>query len=206
MFSFADALDKLAEGARHKVVVFEFNAGNHAQKRALANAQAILAVERDGRIPIATSANGLQPDGQNDNGWDQGLLFLDPSRVWLQPPGYVTQMLSRNYLPQAVSCELSGAEGHLEASATRSDDGKTLVLQVVNVANKELTAQIQLAGFVPGKPVVEALELCGALDAVNTAVEREKIVPRQSHWEHRMKDGKTVRAFPAYSFTVLRFE
>ena len=102
MFSFADALDKMADGARHKVVVFEFNAGNHAQKRALANALAINAVERDGRLPIVTSANCLQPDGQNDNGWDQGLLFLNPSQVWLQPPGYVTQMFSRNYLPHAV--------------------------------------------------------------------------------------------------------
>ena len=100
MFSFRDALARLADGARFRVVVFEFNAGNHSQKRALANALAIQAIERDGRIPIATSANCLQPDGQNDNGWDQGLLFLNPSQVWLQPPGYVTQMLFRN-LPAA---------------------------------------------------------------------------------------------------------
>ncbi len=84
--------------------------------------------ERDGRIPIATSANGLQPDGQNDNGWNQGLLFLNPSQVWLQPPGYVTQMLSHNYLPQAVKCDVTGVEGGLDAVATRSEDGKTLVL------------------------------------------------------------------------------
>jgi hypothetical protein len=69
------------------VAVFEFNAGNHAQRRALANALVINALERDGRVPVATSANALQPDGQNDNGWDQGLLFLNPARVWLQPPG-----------------------------------------------------------------------------------------------------------------------
>ncbi len=31
MFSFADALDKIADGARHRVVVFELNAGNHAR-------------------------------------------------------------------------------------------------------------------------------------------------------------------------------
>ena len=109
MFSFENALDKVADGARHKVVVFGLNAGNHAQRRALANALAILAIERDGRIPIVTSANGLQPDGQNDNGWDQGLVFLNPSQVWLQPPGYVTQMLSRNYLPQRVQCDLTGS-------------------------------------------------------------------------------------------------
>ena len=32
---------------------------------------------------------------QNDNGWNQGLLFLSPSQVWAQPPYYVTQMDSR---------------------------------------------------------------------------------------------------------------
>jgi hypothetical protein len=206
MFSFADALDKLADGARHRVVVFEFNAGNHAQKRALANAQAILALERDGRIPIATSANGLQPDGQNDNGWNQGLLFLNLSRTWLQPPGYVAQMLSHNYLPQRVNCEVIGAESGWDAIATRSDDGRTLVLQVVNAMNKELTAEIQLAGFVPSKPVAQATELSGDLEAVNTAADSGRIAPKQSQWTHEIKDGKTTRTFPPYSFTVLRFE
>ena len=207
VFSFADALAKVADGARHKVVVFEFNAGNHAQKRALANAQAILAIERDGRIPIATSANGLQPDGQNDNGWNQGLLFLNPSEVWLQPPGYVTQMLSRNYLPQRVECAVTGAQDTgLNVAAARGEDGKTLVLQVVNAANKEVTARIQLAGFVPDKPVAQATELSGAFEAVNTAAEPNTIVSKQSQWQHGIKDGKTTRVFPPYSFTVLRFE
>jgi hypothetical protein len=206
LFSFADALDKMAEGARHKVVVFEFNAGNHAQKRALANAQAILAVERDGRLPIATSANGLQPDGQNDNGWNQGLLFLNPSQVWLQPPGYVTQMLSHNYLPQMVKCDVLGADSGLDAVATRGDDGKTLVLQVVNAMNKEVTARIHLAGFVPDKPVAQATELAGDFEGANTSAAPDKFIPKYSPWPHEIKDGVTERVFPPYSFTVLRFE
>jgi hypothetical protein len=206
MFSFADALDRIAEGARHAVVVFELNAGNHAQKRALANAQAILAIERDGRIPVTTSANGLQPDGQNDNGWNQGLLFLNPSQVWLQPPGYVTQLLSHDYLPNRVNCNVVGAEVGFDAIAMRSDDGRTLVLQVVNTMDKEITAQIHLSGFVPRKPVAKAIELSGDFDAVNTAAETEKIVPRESQWRHGINDGKTTRVLPPYSFTVLRFE
>jgi hypothetical protein len=95
-----------AEGAKHRVVIFEFNADNHDHRRALANALAIQALQRDGRIPIAASANCLQPDGQKGNGWDQGLLFLNPSQVWLQPPGYVTQMYARNYLPLCVSATI----------------------------------------------------------------------------------------------------
>jgi hypothetical protein len=206
MFSFADTLDKLAEGARHKVVVFELNAGNHAQKRALANAQALLAIERDGRIPIVCSANGLQPDGQNDNDWNQGLLFLNPSQVWLQPPGYLTQMQAHNYQPQLVQCEVTGADGRLDAIATRSADAKTLVLQVVNTMNKDLAAQIHLKGFEPAKPEAQAIELSADLEAVNTAAEPEKIVPRQSLWQHGLKDGRATRVFPANSITVLRFD
>src|SRR5205807_8852028 len=51
-FSLADALEKLADGAKFKVAVFELNANNHSMKRALANALAIQAIERDGRIAV----------------------------------------------------------------------------------------------------------------------------------------------------------
>jgi hypothetical protein len=206
MFSFTDALAKIAPGARHKVVVFELNAGNHAQKRALANALAINAIERDGRTPIVTSANGLQPDGQNDNGWDQGLLFLDPAHVWLQPPGYVTQMLSRNYLPQLVHCDVVGAKGALDANAKRSDDGRTLLLQIVNASAKVVSAQIHLAGFAPGKPIAQVSELSGTLEAANAAEKPTAIIPQQRPWKHGIADGWTNYTFPPYSFTVMRFD
>ena len=82
----------------------------------MANALAINAIQRDGRLPIASSANCLQPDGQNDNGWDQGLLFLNPSHVWLQPPGYVTQMVSRNYQPVVLKCDAQSPGDSLNVS------------------------------------------------------------------------------------------
>lgn len=101
-----NAPEKLAEGARFQVVVFEPNAYHHSLRRSLATAPAIGAIMRDGRTPIVCSANCLQPDKQNDHGWDQGLLFLNPWQVWLQPPAYLTQMLSRHYLPQCVRADL----------------------------------------------------------------------------------------------------
>jgi alpha-L-arabinofuranosidase len=206
MFSFVDALDRIADGAKHKVVVFELNANNHAQKRALANALAINAVERDGRVPIVTSANGLQPNGQNENGWNQGLLFLNPSQVWLQPPGCVTQMLFRNYLPQLVKCEVTGAEGKLDANAKRSDDGKTLVLQVVNSSEKALAAQIRLMGFVPSNPLAQVSELSGPLEGVNTGDKPRAIVPQQFTWKHGFKNGQMSCLFAPHSFTLVRFD
>jgi hypothetical protein len=205
-FSFIDALQKLAEGAKYRVVIFEFNAGNHEFRRALANAAAINQVERDGRIPIATSANCLQPDQQNDNGWNQGLLFLDPSQVWLQPPGYVTQMYSRNYLPQLVQCQATGTKDTLDVSAQRSDDGRTLVVQVVNPTGQAIPTPIHLAGFLPKEPVAQVTELSGALDARNTAAHPSAIVPQSRPWKHALKNGDTRYTFPPYSITVLRWE
>ncbi len=206
--SFIDALGRLAEGARHRVVIFEFNAGNHSHRRALANALAIQAIERDGRIPIATSANCLQPDGQNDNDWNQGLLFLNPTQVWLQPPGYVSRMFSRNYLPHLVSCEVTGPAGALDANAKKSTDGKTLVLQVVNPAETALSLRVHLAGFVPRRSQAQVTELSGALDAVNTAIRPDTVVPQQSRWSHGIHKGSrtTNRVFPPHSITLMRFE
>jgi len=50
MFSYDTALGQIANGANYNVVVFELNANNHSQRRALANALAINAIERDGRL------------------------------------------------------------------------------------------------------------------------------------------------------------
>jgi hypothetical protein len=203
--TYVDALAKLSGGAKHKVVVFELNAGNHAQRRALANAIAIGALQQLGdQLPIVCSANALQPDGQNDNGWDQGLLFLNPSGVWLQPPGHVTRMIARNYQPMNVPVQVRGAD-RLHAAAARSEDGKTLVLRVVNPGEKDVVTRLALDGFKASRPEAAVEELAGALDATNSAKEPRRIVPRTRQWRHGLPTGVDY-TFPPRSFTVLRFE
>jgi len=205
--SFIEQLGQLSPGAKYKVVIFEFNAGNHALKRALANACAINQVEQIGdKLPVACSANCLQPDGQNDNGWNQGLLFLNPSHVWLQPPGYVTRMVSQNFQPLLVKSAVQSPGDQLDVSAKRSEDGRTVVLQVVNIGNQPKPATIRLEGFTPSKPVASCEELAGPLEAVNTAENPERIVPRRSAWPHGAANGPTRFTFAPHSFTVLRFE
>lgn len=203
--SYIDALDQLSKGAKHRVVIFEFNAVNHSQRRALANAAAINTVERDGRLPIATSANCLQPDGQNDNGWDQGLLFLNPSQVWLQPPGYVTQMLSRNRQPILLKSQVESNGAALDVAATRSEDNKILVLQVVNFNDQPVTATLHLEGFVPRRPVARVETLSGALDAQNTADNPQFVKPSVTKWRDEFHEGRATYTFPADSLTVISF-
>jgi hypothetical protein len=206
MFSYDDALGRLANGAKYKVVVYELNANNHEQRRALANALAINAAERDGRLPVITSANCLQPDRQNDNGWDQGLLFLNPSQVWLQPPGYVTQMKSATYLPHSVETGVTSPGNCLDVSAKASDDRRTLVLQVVNTANSATPASIRFDGFRLTDPAVSIRRLAGALSAVNTADRPLNISVSQMQRQFAGTNGTMIYDFAPTSFTVLTFK
>jgi hypothetical protein len=203
--SYVRALDGIAEGARQQVVVFEFNAGNHAQRRALANAQAIHEVMRLG-LPVATSANCLQPDGQNDNGWDQGLLFLNPSQVWLQPPGWVTRMVARAREPLLVRSDVAGAPDLLDVCAMRSDDGRRLTLSVVNTGSEAIPTRMDLGGYVPSRPVATAEVLAAPPDAVNTAEEPTRVAPRTFEWPQGLPAGDSVFTFEPWSCTTIRFE
>jgi alpha-L-arabinofuranosidase len=176
-------------------------------KRALANACAINQLERLGdRVVIACSANCLQPYKQNDNDWNQGLLFLSPAQVWAQPPYYVTQMVSRNYLPLCVKTGATSPGNALDVTATRSEDAKTLTLQVVNTGKTALQAQLRLDGFVSREPLARATVIMGDWDAINTPDQPERIKPSEGEWQYGLKSGTVSRTFPAYSFTVLRFE
>jgi hypothetical protein len=203
--SYIDALDKLADGARHKAVVFELNAGNPRQRRALGNAMAIGTLARDARLPMVLSANCLQPDGQNDNGWDQGLLFLNPSKVWLQPPGYVTQMIARSYRPLVVPVKVDNADD-LDVTAMRSQDGKSVVLRVVNLSAAAPSTQIQLDGFVPSNSEAKVVELAAPLDAVNIASDTANVSPTERTWQHGLLKGPASYIFPPHSFTVISIE
>jgi alpha-L-arabinofuranosidase len=162
-------------------------------------------IRRDNRIPVVISANALQPNGQNDNGWDQGLLFLDPSHVWLQPPGYGIQMQARTNLQRLLRCDV-GKESHLDVTATGSEDGKTLVLQVVNPGDAE-SAAVSFAGFTPRKSSAHVTCLSAASDAAaNTAESPNALSPRESDLDYPLSDRKIEYRFPAQSFTIMRFE
>ncbi len=204
MFSYDDALAQIGGGADYKVVVFELNANHPNQGRALGNALAIQSAQRDGRLPVVISANCLQPDGQNDNGWNQGLLFLNPSQTWLQPPGYVTQMFSHHYEPLVVESKIEPADSPLSVTAMRNQQGTDLVLNVVNPGSTPIDAVIAVQGHLPsGAATVE--ELAGNLQEMNSSGETERIHPVISKWKPRIKNHRVNYTFAPNSFTVIQF-
>lgn len=205
--SFIRSLEQLCPEARFKLCVLELNANAHDLRRALANAVSINELEKLGdRVRVVCSANCLQPDGQNDNGWNQGLLFLNPSSVWPQPPYFVMQMLSGSYLPLCVDAEVSGPWEGLNVTAKRSEDGSVLQLQVVNYSGSDAPVDIDLGGFQPQQPAAAIEQLTGAPDAVNTAARPSAIVPAQGELPLVPGAGTVTYTFPAHSFTILRLQ
>jgi len=203
---FIDWLGKISPGADYKVCVFEENANNHLFRRALAHARTIDGLMRLGdHVPIVCAANCLQCDGQNDNGWDQGLLFLSPSQVWPQPSYYVTQMTAKNPLPLRVETTVSGSGDALDGVACRSADGRSLSLQVTNVSDRSQPAQLHLLGFIPTGPA-EVTEISGELDQQNDAANPRRVAPHERVWPGDFRNGAAAYTFPAHSFTILRWQ
>lgn len=210
-FTYVDALEALAQGAKHRVAVFEFNANNHGQRRALSNAEMIGRIMRDGRVPFALSANCLQPDGQNDNGWDQGLLFFNSGKVWLQPPGFVTQMVSSAYQPWLVRCDVNSDEeatalSTLDVTTTCDEDGKSIVIRVVNRGDEDTDLVIDIEGFEPAKQTMKVTTLAAALNAVNTADRTTNVVPEMTEVSHDLTTENASLRVPPYSYTTIRIE
>jgi alpha-L-arabinofuranosidase len=205
--SYIEQLGKISPGAKYKVVIFEYNSGNHAMKRALSNALATNEAERIGDLlPIACSANCLQVDKQNDNAWDQGLLFLNPAKVWLQPPGYALKMMRTAREPLLVRSEVAGRSEKLSVNAKRSEDGKSLVLQIVNWDDSPRPVRYEIAGFTPSKPAATVETLSGPLEGVNPADAPDRITPTRSEWRHDLRGGRATQTVAPRSITIIRFE
>ena len=186
-----------------KAAVLEENGDRHDLQRALGHAYILNVTQRHGDFVLMDCpANCLQPLGQNDNGWNQGQVFFTPNQVWGMPPFYAQQMASANHLPLRVAAEIDGTPNGLDVTAARAEDGKTLVLKVVNTGPMDRQVRFEVAGFSNPRPKVQTWTLAGDLNAVNTPEEPERI--------RAVKSGFTGAAekfgytFPPQSYTILR--
>jgi alpha-L-arabinofuranosidase len=199
-------LNEISKDPNFKLVVLEENANNHTLRRALDHALILNELQRAGHeIMIVCAANCLQPYEQNDNGWDQGFLFFNSSKVWGQPPYYVTQMISHNYLPLCVKAEFSSPNNALDVTARKSEDGKILTLQVLNLKNVDLETNITINDFTPMQSTAKLTEISGKLEEKNSPENPEKIIPKEREWNFKINNGILTYIFPAQSFTIIRF-
>ena len=183
--------------------MFELNANSHDLTRALANAYTITALQRRPYIDVISSANAFQVDGQNDNGWDQGLIFMDQAKVWMQPPYYVHQMIAASQRRQVVRADVAGAGKQVQVTAFRDSGGVSL--DIVNVSAERLAYDIDF-----GRAAADArVEITTLGDdrgrAVNTAENPVNIVPASGRagLDHA---GRLHYELAPRSFTTMRVQ
>lgn len=148
---------------------------------------------------------GIQVDHQNDNGWNQGLLFFNPKYVWGQPSYYITKMMAENYLPQVIESDFVSKSDTLDITSCRSADGKIVTIQVVNSKSIAVNTDVQLNYYNGTATKVTVTELkANSLDDWNTVDEPNKIVPVKT--EVSSSNNGCNYTFAPYLFTILKFE
>lgn len=182
-----------------KCAIFEENGNTHNMERVLGHVTLQNAVRRMGDFVLTScAANALQPYLQNDNGWDQGQVFFTPSQVWGMPPYYAQQMASEHHLPWLVNSDITDESGKLDVTATRSEDGKEVVLHVANLGDKTIVTRLDIKGLKNIKNV-KSITLSGELKDRNTPEEPEKFVPVEKKMKN--KASQIYEILP-YSYTI----
>lgn len=182
-----------------KCAIFEENGNTHNMERTLGHVTLQNAVRRMGDFVLTScAANALQPYLQNDNGWDQGQVFFTPSQVWGMPPYYAQQMASANHMPLLVSTRVTDQSGKLDVTATRSEDGKQIVLHVANIGDQPIATNLDIKGLNNIKKV-KSITLSAGLKDRNTPEEPEKIIPQEKNMKNT---SNQVYEIAPYSYTI----
>ena len=182
-----------------RVAVLEENGKTHGMDRALAHAVMLEAVREAGKDVLTTcQANALQPYRQNDNGWNQGNVFFTPDKVWLQPNAYAMRMAADFHRDLLVSGTTD--DDAVSVSATKSRDGKSVVLHLVNATDAPRQLELNLSGVTA--TVAKVVELAAtSLADENTPDEPTRVAPRDI-----TEPFASAPVLKPYSYTVVELK
>ena len=229
-----------AAGLRIGAVNAETNAQTHTFVRAMSEAadlndwfNAPLASAADGgggggggggnRLHFRAASFCMASSNDFDD-WDQGMSFFLPNMTWLQPPGYVHQMIDQTWQPDALKVEVgrnngSGTQPPLHPpnslfSAQKSADGRTLVLRYVNFHQPSdsrppplapaTTLTVHLLGSMAAAEFDNATMWTLAAadpDSGNTPAQPTRVAPQKSLLPV-LRDG-VVLSIPANSYVIV---
>ncbi len=169
-----------------KIYVSEWNAQSTDWRTGLYCGGLLNAFERCGDV-VEIGGPALFLRHVSATAWDNAFINFD-HRTWFPAPNYVVMKLWRDhYAPQRIAME--GDTGPLNAVATRSADGKTIVFKAVNPS--EVVAAVVLK-LPEGVKVEAKLELVapGELSARNTLTDRDAVRPKSAEVR---REGSTLR-------------
>ena len=178
-----------------KLYISEWNAQSTDWRTGLYAAGLLNAMERSPEVTVAGPALFLRHTSAT--AWDNAFINFDPSG-WFAAPNYVVMKLFReHYQPERIKIEQALPEG-LDAEATRSADGATVVVKLVNPADQAMG----LALTVPGATKAAAWVVApGALAARNTMAETD--VVRVEALPVTLSNGQAAVELPALSVAVV---
>ena len=184
-----------------RCAILEENGSSHGVRRMLSHVIVQNAVRRMGDFVLTTCpANALEPYLQNDNGWNQGQIFFTPDKVWGMPPYQAQKLSSEHHQPLLVESAIAGRrDNSLDITATRSEDGKEVVLHIVNMAKQPQTVSLDFGSF--GKiRKAEKWVIAGAENDVNTPDQPTRIAAQKEPVD--FMEGECL--LRPYSYTVIK--
>lgn len=184
-----------------RCAIFEENGSSHGVRRMLAHVIVQNAVRRMGDFVFTTCpANALEPYRQNDNGWNQGQIFFTPDKVWGMPPYHAQKLASEHHQPLLIESVMVGRrDDSLDITATRSEDGREVVLHIVNMTTQPRSIALDFGSF--GKiRHAEKWAIAGEENDVNTPDEPLRIAAQQQKVDFL---GGECSLLP-YSYTVVK--
>lgn len=149
------------------------------------------------RLLARTASFCTERSGHYD-AFDQGLSFFLPNVTWLQPPGYVHQMVRDALAPQAVGV---ASTPQYPASAQLSDAGDALTIQIVNDRPSAGVVTFRVTSFSPSG-AANVTTLNGTdLNAGNTPAAPTAMAPSSA--TAAWAGGALTLTLPGFSFTTI---
>lgn len=169
-----------------KIYVSEWNAQSTDWRTGLYCGGLLNAFERCGDV-VEIGGPALFLRHVSATAWDNAFVNFD-HRTWFPAPNYVVMKLWReHYAPQRV--EIEGDTAPLNAVATRSADGKTIVFKAVNPSRQPVSVALKLPKGISGKAKFLVVAP-GELSARNTLAARNSVQPTPAEVR---QDGATLR-------------
>ena len=145
-------------------------------------------------------------DGHNDNGWDQGLIFMDNDSAWYQAPAYVDILFGGAHQPNLLKAD--GLEfvntDKFDVTLTGSEDGNTVCVKIINRTGEAKNLGLAIPEFAGYNVSRTAQTYTAGLKDTNTSDKPENIVPQEAQTsEFVMSDGGIVIATEGYSISAI---
>ncbi|HPU06084.1 MAG TPA: alpha-L-arabinofuranosidase C-terminal domain-containing protein [Thermogutta sp.] len=183
-----------------KLYVSEWNAQSTDWRTGLYCGGILNAFERTGNI-VGMAAPALFLRHVSATAWDNAFINFD-HRKWFPAPNYVVMQLWRRfYLPNRI--RIDGDTGRLNAVATASEDGRRVVVKIVNPTEVTHTLRVQSAG---GRiAAAQAVQVAADRLMARNTLDNPSLIRPQTLQTQLTSEGATV-VVPRYGCVIVEME